>query len=116
MKTLTLYGYSDDLVEVRGDFGHHEHPRRGGQEPCLAATFALISAASGRIRIHAIYDGCWGFAVTSDDHLRNYRTMPDWPIRRTFGEDCPYSETLIIDAPDDATFERCDKSDDDVGQ
>jgi hypothetical protein len=100
MKTLRMYGASDDLVEAEGLPGcdefnvlidHQQH-----------ATF-LVSAENGRLHVHAVYAGSWAFAVTSATGT-DYDLMPDWPIRRTFGDKCSYSETLEIDCPDDATL------------
>ncbi len=49
----------------------------------------------GKMRIHAIYDGCWSFAVGQVDEDI---ALPDWPIRiRSEG----YSAIVEIDVPDD---------------
>jgi hypothetical protein len=96
MKILKMYGYSDDLIEVRGDW-------RGEYQASDGTRFDL-TANTGRMRIHAVYDGAWGFAITSNDEAADFRKMPAWAVQRTFGRDKPYSETLVIEAPDDAEF------------
>lgn len=97
MKTLTIYGASDDLIECSGIKGCDEFNaiEDGPYKACLR-----VKHYSDSIRIHAIYAGSWAFAVTTDcgdDHDE----MP-WKITRTFGQEEPYSETLKIKVPDGA--------------
>lgn len=98
MKTLKVYGASDDLIEVDGfvrdEFGSYaDTPYRGK---------LLVRDGSEMVAIHAIYSLTWAFAVTNEE---DDEKLPDWPIRRTFGKDVSYSETLEIDVPDNATVE-----------
>ncbi len=97
MKTLKIYGASDDLVEMDGIAGADEF--NCYKDESLLATFVL-KADNERLRIHAIYDGSWCFAlgqVEEDD------PMPPWPVRRTWSG---YSEHVEIDVPDHARVDR----------
>ena len=106
MKTLKMFGYSDDLVECEGIPGcdefdvWHNGDSRGK---------FVVSDGQQAICIHALYCGSWAFAITSENDRDDYRTMPDWPVRRSFGKDCDYSETIEIDVPDNAVLRRVEK-------
>lgn len=110
MKTLRMYGASDDLIEASGVAGAIEASGVAGADEfgawCsgeIAATFVL----GGRMRIHALYTkvGCWGFAISQVDEDVQ---LPDWPIRISQYNDgirpSGYSTLLEIDVPDDATL------------
>jgi len=100
MATLKMYGGSDDLVESEGIPGcdefncYDEAPR------------FLVETPDASLSITAVYHGSWAFAVGSADRASDYHHMPEWPITRTWGADTPYSETLRIDVPDNATLRR----------
>lgn len=101
MKTLTVYGYSDDNVVFDGipgadEFGcYGDTPYRG--------FYRLISASQDiELHIHVIYHGHWCFAVGPESG--DSEEMPDWAIRRVWGGECAYSETLQIDVPDDVVL------------
>lgn len=105
MLTAVFYGASDDLVEVEGVKGSDEfacgwHPsnHRG---PGVVAQFNL----GGRLRVFAIYDGCWSFAAAQVDEEI---PLPEWPIRVRQSTDTPYSTRLEIDVPDDVKVFRED--------
>lgn len=93
MKTVIIHGASDDLVWIAGCKGENEfnvNPHRNG----YAGTFNL----GGKMRIHAIYDGCWSFAVGQVDEDI---PLPDWPIRVKQGIENRYTTAIEIDVPDD---------------
>lgn len=105
MKDLTIYGASDDLIETEGIPGCDEF------EACIIgggvyAGVLRVRSKEGSLDIYCIYDGCWCFAIGTEDG--DYDMMPQWPVRRTWGDQVPYSETLRIGVPDDAVlaFER----------
>lgn len=99
MKTLTIYGCSDDLIECEGLPGCDEFYVAGvPMERPLKATL-LIRSAEGGLNIHVIYDGGWAFAITTPGE-----EYPAWEIKRTFGDNKPYSETITVQCPDDATL------------
>lgn len=109
MKTLSVYGSSDDLIEMEGIEGADEFNPKGFRDSDdIMASFDVVSGVDG-LRIYAIYDGCWSFAVgqTNDSY-----PLPDWPIRITNEHD--YSVRLEIDCPDDArvTQNKVPKDDD----
>jgi hypothetical protein len=99
MKTLTMYGASDDLVEADGIPGADEfdcYQPRPGED--IHASFVL----GGRMRIRAIYDGCWSFAI---GQVEEETPLPDWPIRISQHER-GYSTLVEIDVPDDVSLIR----------
>lgn len=102
MKTLKMYGASDDLIEAEGLPGCNEFDADGVGD---SQGRFHVSSGEDSIIIHAVYDGSWCFAVGSGHDGSDYSKMPDWKITRTWGADTPYSETLLIECPDDAEFE-----------
>lgn len=93
MKTFSMYGASDDLIEASGVRGAKEFYSL--EDGTYHGSFNL----GGKMRIHAIYDGCWSFAVGQIDEEI---PLPDWPIRIGRTPECAYSTLLEIDVPDDA--------------
>lgn len=115
MKTLQVYGASDDLIEFSGIEGADEFDICDHPNSPYVATFAVDK----QLKIHVLYDGRWSFAVGQYD---KDIPLPNWPIRIStkymysnkhrramldqFPEDkevdrC-YSTLLEIDVPDDA--------------
>jgi len=92
MQTATFYGSSDDLIEIGGVKGADEFNII--EDGPHIATFNL----GGKMRVHAIYDGCWSFAVGQVDEEI---ALPNWPIRIKQSEENDYSTSLEIDVPDD---------------
>ena len=92
MKTAKFYGASDDLIEVEGV--------KGADEFNVVAAGPHIASFNlgGKMRIHALYDGCWSFAVSQVDEEI---PLPDWPIRISQSKDSKYSTCLEVDVPDD---------------
>jgi len=89
MQTAKFYGASDDLIEVEGI--------KGGNEFNVIADGPHMASFNlgGKMRVHAIYDGCWSFAPAMVDESI---PLPDWPIRvKQEG----YTTVLEIDVPDD---------------
>ncbi len=96
--TVTFSGHSDDIVQVTDARGSDEHG-------CYRSE-GLVHAAfivGGRIRVRAIYDGCWSFSV---GQVTQGIDLPNWPIR--FVQDEPdrngYSVRLEIDAPAESSL------------
>lgn len=100
-QTATFYGASDDLIEVEGV--------KGGDEFSASAGDGLVQAKfnlGGKMRVYAIYDGCWMFAVGQVDEEI---ALPDWPVRTTQklkGKKCGYTTLMEIDVPDDVKIFR----------
>lgn len=106
MKTLTMYGSSDDLIEADGIEGADEYGIFASDTWPYVATFAVTSQSESKgLNVHVLYDGSWSFAVSADDTEK----LCEWPIRRSWGTDCDYSETLEIDVPDDAIIKRVER-------
>jgi hypothetical protein len=87
-------GSSDDLIQVEGCPGGDEFGIYG-KGPHVA-TFNL----GGRVRVHAIYDGCWSFAAGQLDESIPF---PDWSVRVTAGRG-GYSTRLEIDTGEEPVF------------
>lgn len=97
MKTFTISGASDDLIETDGIPNCDEfNIIKDGPH----MTTLTIMSDEGSLDIHCIYAGYWAFAIGSEDG--DCDTMPDWPIRRAWGKTVHYSEYVEIDVPDDA--------------
>lgn len=98
MQKAIFYGASDDLIEVTGVKGGDEFNAYGSKDG-IHAKFNL----GGKMRIYAIYDGCWMFAIgqVDEDIL-----LPDWPITITQSREVPYSTQLEIVVPDDVKLFR----------
>lgn len=108
MKTFSISGASDDLIETNGIEGCDEF---NIIEEGIYQTMLTIVAASGTLDIHCIYNGYWAFAIGSSDG--DCDKQPPWPMRRIWGKYAPYSEVVEIECPDDArlTGELVDKAD-----
>lgn len=96
MKTLIVYGASDDLIETSGIEGCDEFGGAGQGDPVLGKL--TVAASTDVLTIYCLYDGCWSFAVSP---WPNEESLP-WEVRRIWGKNVSYSETLEIDVPDNA--------------
>jgi hypothetical protein len=96
MKSIKIYGASDDLIEIDGDCKGCEEYATGGEGPLMGK----ISLKSGDdyVVIFCIYAGSWAFAVCPQDG--DCDRMP-WDVFYSFGRDSAYSQTLEISVPDD---------------
>lgn len=101
MKTAIFYGESDDLIEVEGVDGEDEFGAFNAVgDDAVHGIFKLVGA-DGHLRIYALYDACWSFAVAQVD---DGDLLPQWPIRIT--QRHTYSTQLAIDVPDDVKLIR----------
>lgn len=90
---ITIYGASDDLVEVEGSI------RR--EFDCISGDAELIVASSdGALRVFMRYEnnGCWSAAVGQIDEGAR---IP-WPVSIVASEKSRYSAAVVIDCPLDA--------------
>jgi hypothetical protein len=100
MQTAIFYGASDDLIEVEGVKGADEFSAwLKNDEGVVAGSFVL----GGKIRVRAIYDGCWTFAV---GQVNEDVPLPAWPVRMDQSPEVPYSARLTIEVPDDVVLFR----------
>ena len=98
-KTVTIYGASDDLLEVYGDIaGADEYGAYGG--PVMGT---LTSPDGDSLIVRAEYckpgaPGEWTLSIENTD------TFPDWPIK--FGErpNRDGDPALIIEVPEGTVF------------
>ena len=96
MKTIKIYGASDDLIEVEGGCKGCDEYSTGETGPLMG--MVQLHAGDNFVKIHCIYEGSWAFAICPQDG--DFDFMP-WVVARTFGKDSPYSETVLISVPDD---------------
>jgi hypothetical protein len=96
--TVRFQGANDDLVYVDGCEGADEFGVYFGGKYKWRGD--LIAPGGAAMRIHAIYDGCWAFAVGQAEESI---PLPPWPIRieQLYRNDTEpgYSVELEIDAP-----------------
>lgn len=98
---ITIYGASDDLVEVEGCEGADEFyvARVKDGEVCWRARLIAPSTEDDRwqqLCVRAIFDGCWHFAVGQVDESLPF---PPWPVKVSQHQN-GYSVLLTIDAPE----------------
>jgi hypothetical protein len=96
---ITIYGASDDLIEVEGCKGGDEF--NSTEDGPLMWRGDLIAPDGGQMRVHAILDDCWSFAVgQADDSL----PLPPWPLtidqQILEGGKLAYTVEVTIDAPE----------------
>jgi hypothetical protein len=96
---IEFYGRSDDGINVRIDgaykdeLGAYVPMARERRRYRKALEVRSIGGARG-VRVHAIYDGCWSFAV---GQLEDGRSIPDgWTL--TVEQEHPYSTRLVVDS------------------
>lgn len=133
MRTIRFFGYSDDLVEVRGTDpvgrGEPDEFYPGADDRAVlriadgeGAGLYVVVQRLGRI------SGTWSVGIAP---LSDHKPLPAWPMRWSFGADdydaqfelsmqglastpCQfYSTQLEIDAPVDAVVRRVYPQDDD---
>jgi hypothetical protein len=102
---ITIYGASDDLVEVDGCDGADEFYVASVPTGQVCWHGNLVAAgATEQVHVQALYDGCWHFSVGQvDEEVK----LPRWPLRFEQGDEDwghlkagpGYSVVLLIDAP-----------------
>ena len=99
MKTIKIYGASDDLIEVEGSCKGCDEYNAGGTGPLMGVIH--LTTEENAVHVHCIYDGAWSFGVSPQDVEGDDWSVMPWPMRRKYGIPVQYSETLEIDVPDD---------------
>lgn len=96
---ITIYGASDDLVEVDGCPGADEFNvyRTDGAIMWHGDFVASGTHASEQMRVYAIFDSCWHFSV---GQVHEDLPVPDWGNIIQQAPDCAYSAILSIEAPE----------------
>lgn len=106
MKTFTIYGASDDLIETDGIPGCDEFGAYGTDDGPNASF--ILAGPNGSMRIVAFYGigrkGLWYFAPCQ---VGEDVPFPDWPIRVHAGEPARgYSTVLEVEVPEGTTLVR----------
>lgn len=97
--TITIYGASDDLIEVGGCKGADEFSPDGND----AWHADLIAPDGGQMRVFARYErhGCWSVGASQVDEDVPF---PAWPVKVRAADpashETRYCAVLEIDAPD----------------
>lgn len=104
---ITIYGASDDLVEVAGC--------KNADEFNSSDWHGDLCGPDGTMRVHARYEnhGCWSVGVSQVDEAY---PLPGWPVTITqapaMNPDNPgYSALLSIDAPEGTYLTGLDEDD-----
>lgn len=98
MKTLKIWGASDDLLETSGLPGCDEF-NVYGNGPLMGKL--TVKGKGMHLHIYALYDGAWSFAIGTQEG-DDCDEFPGNQITRRWGNDSPYSETVLIECPPDA--------------
>ena len=98
---ITIYGASDDLIEVEGCDGADEFNVYGTYKAPSPVMWSadLIAPGGDSMQVHAILTdrGCWAIAVgQSDEDI----PLPSWPVTVRQHRSIPYSTVVEIAAPD----------------
>ena len=101
MPIVAFYGASDDLIEIEGVKGADEFAVTTAANDKIAGEF-ILTGGDGQIRIIAIYDGVWSFAIAPVDEDV---PIPYWPVAHHL-HDNGYSVELTIDVAAPATVVR----------
>lgn len=100
---IEIYGSSDDNICLRVD-GKNKDEFGGyisGEGRYSRALLVSSIGGAHAVRVHAIYDGCWSFAV---GQVEDGRSLPRWTFG--VGQEHTYSAKLTIDTGDEpATVE-----------
>lgn len=98
MKLITIYGASDDLVEIEGDIPGADEYGCYKSSGLIHGRIELESKSfMARIWIYCIYDGCWHFSFGMAEEGDAY---PQWPIKTEWDG---YTAKHTIEVPDDTT-------------
>ena len=92
IKTVVFRGGSDDIIDVTGCHGADEFYSSDADGP-VRAKFNL----GGQVRIYALYDGCWSFAVGQVDEGT---PLPEWPVTVRQSTTTAYSTEMTIEVAD----------------
>jgi len=104
MKTLLIYGASDDLIYFEGISGGDEFGIYNADDGIVHGEFEIVSG-EGRMRVYPVYDGCWMFAVGQVwDSSKTY-PLPSWPVVIAQHPKIGHSALVTIQVPDDATLQ-----------
>ncbi len=96
MKSIKIYGASDDLVEIEGDCKGCDEYGAVGSGPLMGVI--TLKSGDDSIKVFCVYDGSWAFAVCPQSG--DYERMP-WETSFAFGVDVGYSQTIDMLVPDD---------------
>lgn len=97
MPHVTVYGASDDLVEIDGCEGADEFSHLSSTP--WVGDLTAPNGESMRISVH--YDGCWHTAV---GQAGEDTPFPTWPVTITQHPNVPYSTLTTIEVPEGTTL------------
>lgn len=97
---LKISGHSDDIVSWELDGEHDEFTLSDRGVMTL-----LVHSSAGRAKVHAIYDGCWSFALSKVDE----EDGDLFPHTRSWKG---YTEVLELEVPKGTAVEELDRRED----
>jgi hypothetical protein len=102
VSTITIYGASDDLIEVAGCDGAGEFDCFGSQQHALNWHATLTAPDGSAMQVVAWYNpgGCWLLGVGQTEENKE---LPSWPVTvaQGGGRTSPaYSVVLSVEAPE----------------
>lgn len=93
---IRFYGASDDLIEVEGCEGADEF-NSYEKGPVMWRGDLVAPGGTDQVRVHALYDGCWSFAL---GQVMDGHPLPEWPVTVRQHTNTDYSTLVEIDAPE----------------
>lgn len=94
---ISIYGASDDLVEVQGCEGADEFDTYNTNPSPVAWRGDLRAPDGQAMRVEALYDDVWRLAFGQVDEDT---PLPEWPLTLRQHPEIPYSVLAVIDAPE----------------
>lgn len=98
---ITIYGASDDLVEVKGCIGADEFYALGDPDNWHAD---LIAPDGPQLRVHAAYERTGSWSVGASPFDEDEAPFPAWPVTIRAADaarrEPPHSAVLEVDAPE----------------
>lgn len=90
LKEIIIRGYSDDIISYCVGDEYDEHSCYGDGK--IHSTMII----GGKVKVYAIYDGCWSFAIGQVDEEI---PLPDWDFELQQSDDCEYSTQIKMLVP-----------------
>jgi hypothetical protein len=107
-KRISIYGASDDLVEIRGPGVEDELDAANGNALLTVASESTGEAMHVVVRLEKT--GCW---TASPLQMDEEQPLPTWPMRIRQCPECSYAAELVLTVPADTTVAEAAQKDGD---
>lgn len=105
LKTVTIYGASDDLVEVEGEIAGADEfnplDLLSDGKPWVATLVSESSSAGLVVVVAYVATGTWAVGVAP---LEDVTFPAEWVVSLTRHDDPDYSCRLVLQVPDDTVL------------